>query len=129
MLNMKQLYLFLFLSFSISAAAQTAFEPGYIIDSTGEKINCFIKNDDWSDNPINFKYKLSEDGDIKTGDINNIKEFSIDNDNKFTSAEVKIDRSSDYINNLSDSSKPDWSVQKVFLHVLLSAKVSLMSYK
>lgn len=68
--------LFLFL-FSFSLFAQVTYEKGYIIDNTGEKINCFIRNLDWSNNPVDIQYRLNENSETITANVSSIKAFMI----------------------------------------------------
>ncbi|MFK7782131.1 hypothetical protein [Psychroserpens sp.] len=58
--------------------SQINFEKGYLISNQGEKLDIFIKNNDWNDNPTEFKYKITLDSDqVIDESINNVKEFGI----------------------------------------------------
>ncbi len=43
----KQYLLFLAIIYSFSSYGQILFEQGYYINNSNEKIDCFIKNNDW----------------------------------------------------------------------------------
>ena len=87
-------------------SGQIKFEKGYIIDNSGVKTECLIRNLDWRDNPRVIQYKLSEESDIVSGSIDFIKEFKVDNYPRFVRYDVKIDRSSSDIVNLSKTRSP-----------------------
>ena len=53
-------YSLLFLSFI--GFTQIRFEKGYFITNYGKRIDCFIKDIDWKNNPTKFDYKLNEEG-------------------------------------------------------------------
>ncbi|GLB53667.1 hypothetical protein NBRC110019_27080 [Neptunitalea chrysea] len=110
--------------------AQTKFKNGYIIKTNGEKVNCLIKNNDWNFNPTTFKYKLSENSETLTGDLQAIQEFADDaNTFKYIKATVNIDHSSDIIASYSKQRNPEFKSETVFLKELLSGKVNLYVFK
>lgn len=113
---------------SLIAYSQTEFQKGYLVKSNNEKIECLIKNEDWINNPTEFKYKLTEDSEVQTGDITQIIEFGIENTSKFIKREVDIDVSPNHVSNLTYLKEPDWEKRTVFLKVLLSGKASLYFY-
>ncbi|MEM9681486.1 MAG: hypothetical protein AAF901_14280, partial [Bacteroidota bacterium] len=54
---MKNLYLVVLFSV-YTASSQVNYELGYIIDNSGNRIECFIKNLGWYNNPSEISYKL-----------------------------------------------------------------------
>jgi hypothetical protein len=64
---------------SYTATAQIKFKKGYIITKDGEKINCFIKDREWLNEPTTYTYKKAKDGTAFTIDTNNIQELKIAN--------------------------------------------------
>lgn len=116
------------LSFA-TAFAQIEFEKGYIIDNEGRKIDCFIKNKDWSDNPAQVEYRLSESGETKVIDATSARAFGIGITTKYVSSTVKIDRSPDQVSKLTISPNPDFSEETLFLKVLIEGKATLYSYE
>lgn len=64
---------------SYTATAQIKFKKGYIITKDGEKINCFIKDKEWSYDPPTYTYKRTKEGTVSTIDTKNIKELKIAN--------------------------------------------------
>ena len=87
----KQFLLFLIITLHFSGYSQISFVKGYFIKNSGEKIECFIKNIDWKDNPTQFNYKLSKDDDQKEATIEAVKEFGIYDIVKYQRYTVDID--------------------------------------
>lgn len=110
---------------TISAFSQTNFQPGYIIQTNGTKVNCLIKNEDWKGSPTSFIYKLEENGDTKIGNLNNVAAFGAAESYKYVNATVQIDQSTDNVDKLSYSRNPEMKEEKLFLKVLVEGKVSL----
>lgn len=55
---MKKQLLILTVLLSLITNAQIIFEKGYYITNDDQKIDCFIKNNDWKYNPSEFDYQL-----------------------------------------------------------------------
>ena len=108
--------------------SQISFEKGYYIDDTNTRVNCLIKNADWKNNPIEFEYKLQENGDPQIATIKSVKEFGIGNTLKYVRSIVNIDRSSESIMNLSRVKDPVFKEEELFLKVLVDSKASLYHY-
>ncbi len=113
---------------SIKLHSQITFDKGYFINNSNKKIECLIKNLEWANNPVSFKYKLSSNDSIRTATIQTVKEFGIYNSYKYIRAKVKIDRSSDQIAHMSNESKPDFHEELLFFKVLVEGKASLYVY-
>ncbi|WP_299118871.1 tRNA modification GTPase [uncultured Winogradskyella sp.] len=126
---MRYNFLVIFLIVSSSFFAQTNFEKGSFITNSNEKIECLIKNIDWKDNPIDFKYKLSESGYVKTHTIKEIKVFEIYGSSKYIRAKVEIDRSSDNIDDLSVNRNPIFKIEELFLRLVVEGKGNLYKYE
>lgn len=126
---MKNLLTIVFiLCFSFSKA-QINFEKGYFISNSGIKTQCLIKNIDWKDNPTQFEYKINQnDTEIKTESIASVTEFGIDNTSKFKRYKVNIERSGNDLKDISDTKKPKWSEETLFLKVLIEGDATLFSY-
>jgi len=124
---MKNKILFLILFSSITTAyGQIRFDKGYLIDNENNKIECFIRNYEWEKCPSECEYKLTENGNIKKGDITSIKEFSIYGSSKYIRVNTKIDRSE---SELSEFRNPIWHQEQLFLKVLVQGKASLYNYE
>jgi len=113
---------------STSSFGQIKYEKGYFIDNDNRKTECLIKNEDWKDNPVEFKYMLENSGILEKGNIVSVKEFCIYGFSKFIRANVKIDRSSNDIDKLEYGAAPFWSQEQLFLKALVEGKASLYSY-
>ncbi|MFK7747854.1 MAG: tRNA modification GTPase [Kordia sp.] len=124
----KQVITILFLCVSIVTFAQINFEKGYYIDNSGAKIDCYIKNVDWKNNPTEFQYKLSENGEKQTTTIKKVQAFEIYNAAKYERFTVAIDVSYQNLNDLESSDQPRWETQQLFLKTLIEGEASLYSY-
>ncbi|MDX6180584.1 PorT family protein [Flavobacterium sp. Fl-77] len=126
---MKRNLLFIFLLCYAFANAQISFEKGYFISNDEIKTECFIKNIDWYNNPVDFSYKVdANDGNIKIQTIANVKEFGIENGATYKRANIKVDISSNKLENLSSIKNPIWRDEVAFLKVLVQGKASLYYY-
>jgi len=125
----KQLLFLLTIILSFNCHSQISFEKGYYIDNTNQRVDCLIKNIDWKNNPIKFEYKLSEDSEAKEMTIKSIKEFGINEVSKYVRATLKIDRSSEILDNLSNNRNPIFKEEELFLKVLVEGKANLYLFK
>lgn len=124
----KQFLLLISIILYLNSFAQIKFEKGYFIDNNNQKTTCLIKNIDWRNNPSEFVYKLSENSETEKATANSVMEFKIDNDAKFISRTVNIDRSREDINELSTERKPVFKEETLFLKVLVEGKANLYYY-
>lgn len=124
----KQLFLLLTILTCLSSFAQIDLEKGYFINNSNQKTECLIKNIDWLDNPVDFKYKLAENSEYLTADIKFVKEFGIYNESKYIRNKVLIDRSANDVSNLSRMSAPSFNEEELFLKVLVEGKANLYEY-
>lgn len=112
-----------------NAFAQITFEAGYFIDNEGQKTACLIKNVEWKNNPVEFQYKLNENSEIKTDQIENVKEFGIGSNTKYCRFKVAIDRSTDNVKDLSYDKKADFQEETLFLRTLIEGAATLYHYE
>lgn len=117
-----------FLLCSVLSFAQYHFEPGYFIQASGEKINCLILNKDWKNNPENFEYRLTKNGETLNAGLNDIQEIVIAKILKYVRAEVEIDQSLTNIGNLSATRNPEWKKDTLFLKTLVEGQATLYYY-
>jgi hypothetical protein len=130
----KSKYSFLlFLTFLCSGISysQIKFEKGYFLDSAGNKTECLIRNVDWLYNPTFFEYKADSNAPKSRKEVSEVTEFGIEHVIKYISTKVKIDRSSDNLddNEISNSFAPEWKEEQVFLKVLTEGDATLFSYE
>lgn len=123
-MKLKLLFTTILLS-TITAISQTNFEPGYIIQTDGTKVDCLIKNEDWKGSPTTFTYKLEESGETKLGSTDDVSAFGSSQSFKYIKATVEVDQSSDNVNNLSDVRTPIMKEETLFLKTLVEGKASL----
>lgn len=127
-MKLKKIYLLLF--FTSLMVAQNKYQKGYYILNDGTKVDCFIKNYDWKNNPTKIETKQTLDSQNKDITIEECMEFSVENESKFIRQVVDIDISSsgDY-NRLTSSKEPNFKNFKVFLKVLVDGKYSLYHFE
>jgi hypothetical protein len=121
----------LFLTFfiSLSVFSQNNFESGYIINNNDTKTVCSINNLDWYNNPTEIKFKTTENEAPKTIKISDFKEFKIENYPKYKRFNVKIDRSTSDINQLSTTKDPIFNAETLFLKVIVDGATNLYEYR
>ena len=114
---------------TLNTFAQINYDPGYFINDKDEKIDCWIKNIDWRNNPTKFQYKLSEKGKSQTATIELVKEFGIDNFSKYQRVNVQMDRSSKEVEEMNTSREPEFKKERLFLKILVDGKATLYFYQ
>lgn len=121
-----------FMSFIVSSltivCAQADFEKGYFVDESNQRIDCFIRNLDWRNNPTKFDYKLSMEAPVQEASILTVREFGIVGVSKFVRNTVDIDRSSIDIQLLSSMRNPEFQEEQLFLKVLVEGQASLFMF-
>jgi hypothetical protein len=113
---------------SIKSYSQIAFERGYFIDESNQKIDCYIKNIGWKNNPTEFEYKLPQNEAVQIATIQTVKEFGIYEVSRYIRARVKMDRSDDKVDNLNYDRNPTFHEEQLFLKVLIEGEATLFSY-
>ncbi|MFK7948516.1 MAG: hypothetical protein AB8G11_13070 [Saprospiraceae bacterium] len=127
---MKNLFLLVLLSsFPLLISAQITFDKGYFIKNNGEKVECFISNEDWKNNPDKIEYRLSETNSEAKISINEIKAFEIYNVSKYIRYQGKVDISTDLTNSLTTDKEPILEEKTIFLKVLLEGNSTLYHFR
>ena len=128
-MKIRTLYLLFFFTTS-SMIAQVSYQFGYIIDNSGNKVECFIKDLEWSNNPTEFQYKLTEDSnEIITGTLNSVRIFAIGNHTKYKNVTIGIDKSSNRTASMSKQYEPEFITETVFLKWLVEGSSNLFKYQ
>lgn len=125
---MKTRFTFLIVLFSIFNLFAQKYESGYYIDNFDTKIEGFIKNNDWRNNPRSFEFKKSLDDNSATISMESCKEFTINSTAKFTRAKVQIEKSDTKIGALGYNKNPVFVEETAFLKHLVSGKNTLYYY-
>lgn len=126
---MKTIVFLLLTTISINSFSQTKFEKGYLINLNEQRINCYIKDNDWKNNPTEVKYRVGENDETKIADLKNTKAFGIDNKVAYIRAVVDIDYSSGDVSTLSGKREPELKTDTVFLKILVKGEASLYYYE
>ena len=108
------LCLIAFIYFPVIAFCQPAFEQGYFVDGNDQRIECFIKMEDWTKKPT-LDYMTNRGEPVQSKPLSGIKEFAINNQIKMVKAKVNLDISSDDVNLLSLQKEPEWIEDNLFL--------------
>lgn len=120
---------FLLILITTICFSQNYFEKGYIINNNGERIECFIKNEDWKSNPTEIAYKSNLDSESKTANLQNTSEFGIDIFFKYIRVTVDMERTTMDLNNYNYDRTPKFKTETVFLKALKESDISLYSYE
>ncbi|MFC2109264.1 tRNA modification GTPase [Bacteroidota bacterium] len=127
---MKKIATFvLILIFAVKGYSQSTFVKGYYIDNSNNKIEGFIKNYDWLNNPTEIKFKLYENSEEKILTVESVKEFTLLNISKYIRYNGNMDRSTNNLDELDYSRQPIFKKEKLFLKVVLEGKANLYSYE
>ncbi|MXV39052.1 outer membrane beta-barrel protein [Flavobacteriaceae bacterium Ap0902] len=128
---MKNLYALLFLmALSLQGYAQINFEKGYYVNNANQRIDGFIENRDWRNNPNSIEFKSSLDNaSIQTLTPDVVKAFNIDNKVKYIGTEVDIDRSSSIASKLDYRKDPVFQKETLFLKILIERDANLYEYR
>ncbi|MES2485280.1 MAG: hypothetical protein V4581_04935 [Bacteroidota bacterium] len=115
---MKTLLTLLLAFLALPALSQINFETGYFITNDGTTTTCLIKNVAWKNTPTTFEYKATEETEVQTGSIANVKEFSVSG-YKFVKHTIELDRSTTDISRMDENNKPVFKKETLFLKVLV----------
>lgn len=126
---MKKKLLLLVLLFYLNAHSQITFEKGYFIDNSNQKIECLIKNIDRINNPTEIEYKINESNEPLSFNLKSVAEFGIYNVSKYIRCTVKIDISSDKLDEISLEKNPIFDERQFYLKVLVEGKSNLYLYE
>ncbi|WP_428228532.1 outer membrane beta-barrel protein [Flavobacterium sp.] len=124
----KKLLLLFFTLLTVHSYSQVVFEKGYFINNNDQKTECLIKNLDWNSTPTEFQYKLDEQDQPITTNLQQVKEFAISNESKYERYTLNADLSSDNFNEVDYSKVPKFKEEKIFLKVLVQGKANLYEY-
>ena len=129
----------LLLSFAIVSNclfAQKNFQPGYIINNSGQKIEGFIDYRKWDRNPDKISFMVTMEGEPITYSPLDIKSFYVKDemsyylkDEMYISAIVDIDKSPYSISELTQDFNGKFEKEVVFLSLYIQGAYNLYYYK
>jgi len=108
-----------------SSYAQITFEKGYFINNNDVRINCYIENMDWNNNPKSFTYKLLENDQPKQEDFTGVREFGINNVSMYKRFTLNMERSTYETGQLTPNKNPIFKKETLFLKALIIGDASL----
>lgn len=113
----------------LSGYSQTKFESGYYIKKDGTKIDCFIKNMDWRNNPTKFEYKRTSDSEVQQETIDRVNKFVISDKLVYERVTTEIDTSSTLARSMDSDKNPKFKEKTVFLKALVKGNANLYVYR
>jgi hypothetical protein len=123
----RHLIVFALMAIISKCYSQIDFEKGYFINNEGSRIECFIRNTEWINNPDKFKYKLDLNANAEEATILNVKEFGISN-LRYIRVTVGIDQSSSDSRKFDNNRFPVWKNETIFLKLIVEGKANLYEY-
>jgi hypothetical protein len=126
-LSAPRFFFVAFTFFSVISGWAQSFQPGYIEESGGTKIQCLIENRDWKHNPLSIVIKANLDDVPLTVGIDSLNGFSV-GDHRYIKAAVRYDTSSQDLKKLSNSRQPFWMEGTLLLRVIVDGDADLFRY-
>lgn len=114
---------------TLNSWSQNTFQPGYIITTSGQKLDCLIKDKNWKINPRDIDYKLTLESETLNATIKDIKEFSVPTKFHFVRAQVQVDKTTDDIPKLGYKRGPEYVSDTLFLKYIVEGEQSLLYYE
>lgn len=125
----KRLALLFVLTFSLnSVLAQISFEKAHYFDNDNNRIDGYIKNIDWENNPTEFEFKSTLGSEVETLTIDSVSGFAIDNGAKYVRSTVMVDRSGHAMGQLSKERNPIFEEETIMLKVLVEGEYLLYEF-
>ncbi|MDA9773939.1 porin family protein [Saprospiraceae bacterium] len=118
---------FIFL-FSYQVYGQEKFETGYYIDNSGNKIEGFVENLDWRNNPEKITFKKNSNSSSQVIEIDQMRAFGITDICKFSRQQVAMDISSIKMDKLSTDRAPNLEEMTVMLRILIDGELTLYQH-
>lgn len=112
-----------------TSQAQVTYEPGYLLDNSGNRTECLVANEGWGENPRQFQYRIGANGPVQIGTIDDVSEFGIGEALRYERYNVRLDASSDLNADLGYQRNPEFTNQTVFLKVLVDGPARLLAYE
>jgi len=127
-MNKKLFLVCLIIVLSSRIFSQITFERGYYLNNENLRVEGLIKNIDWQSNPSDFLFIQSETDQPVKMKIDSVAEFGVNGQSRYIRKKVKVDRSSEFIGDLSLEKAPLFTEEQLFLRVLIAGKHSLYEY-
>lgn len=108
--------------------SQKNFKTGYVVDIQKDTIKGLIDYQNWDKTPKAIVFKTVSDSKETIYTPNNIQSFSVAGE-RYISGIVTIDESAYRDNELSESEKPRYKTEKVFLQILINGEKTLYYLK
>lgn len=125
---MKPIFIIFALFFVTTIHAQIAWERGYYINNSGNKISGLIENKGWDTSPDSFRFKSNENASAGTISIEEAQEFGFDGNLVFTRYTVEIDKSITRLDDLSPDRNPIYKTETLYLKKIVEGQLSLYLY-
>ncbi|MBS7786292.1 hypothetical protein KIH23_03200 [Flavobacterium sp. CYK-55] len=127
---MKNITYAFVLLFGLIVNAQIKFEKGYYINNNKQRVEGYIKDQDWKNNPSDFEFKTNlNETQSQQIQLFEALEFGIEGVSTYRRFEVKIEKTVADSNFLNSESEPQWSQETLFLKVISEGSATLYQYK
>jgi hypothetical protein len=110
---------------TVCSFAQMHYDAGYIITNKGERMECFIRNEDWAGTKQECHYRLTKRGKKILAGFDEIKAFQIYGEAKHEKHVVTFTKTP---TKFTDNLVSKLSTDTLFLAVLIEGNPSLMAY-
>lgn len=124
----KIILIFLLLTIPLISSGQIAFKEGYYINNSNKKIDGYIEDVGWFNNPKQFNFKETLTANEKILKIDNVQEFGIKNIFKYVRFNLEIDKSSNSKDFLSKSKNLKYEKETLFLKTIVDGNASLFVF-
>ena len=124
----RALLILTLLSLSFTLNAQSKYQSGYYIDNSGNRVEGFILNRDWKNNPKEFRFRKSTEEEFKPYAATDVREFGITGMVRFGSFTVDIDRSGNRLAVMSREREPNLTKETLFLRYAVEGEINLLAY-
>lgn len=111
----------------LTIMAQTFYQPGYYITEEGTLIEGLIRNQDWRNNPDQFRFKSSDSSPVQSLTIEQVIEMGTGGI-KFRRFTTNIDRASDQVDDLDRFQNPEFKEETLLLKVIIEGPATLYQY-
>ncbi|TQD40146.1 porin family protein [Haloflavibacter putidus] len=118
----------MFLTFGYGLYAQTEYKKGFYINDFGNKVDGYIKYEDWKYTPTTFEYRETPSSSTKIIAIDDAKLFAFDNFKEYERFTVKLDTSATKLKDLDFERNPLFKEKTIYLEKLTDGNAKLYVY-
>ncbi len=117
-----------FITFFIDHLIAQGYQPGFIVEASGDTVKGFIEYKQWDRTPLKIFFKKSLELSAMEYEPIQLRSFSVANEN-YEGAIVDVDVSPHVLGKLSNTASPEFQTDTVYLQVLVQGSKSLLHLK